>query len=239
MNLNINVSRKIAKAFPELRVGVVTGTLEQIPTQKDIDESFEVLSTHCKNLLEKGIFTDKLTELPEIAAWRKAYKEFGAKPSKYKPTAEATIRRVLKGGNLPNIGAIVNLYLSSELDQFLPIGGHDLRMVNFPIILDFAEGAEEFVGIGSEEPEVVPAGEVIYKDSDRVLTRRWNYKDCDHAKITDSTTEFVLMIEAPYVTISDEKIRSATDALKETLEKHLNGTFTSDVFKVDELVNEN
>jgi len=53
-----------------------------------------------------------VTELPHIAAWRDAYKAFGAKPAKYRNSLEALTRRVtLDGkGGLPRINRLTDVY---------------------------------------------------------------------------------------------------------------------------------
>jgi lysyl-tRNA synthetase class 2 len=38
-------------------------------------------------------------------------------------------------------------------------------------------------------------GEPVYADEARVLTRRWNYRDCDETKITLETRNMVMFVD--------------------------------------------
>lgn len=69
----------------------------------------------------------------------------------------------------------------------------------------------------------------MYSDRVRVLTRRWNYRDCDFAKITEHTEEFVLMIEAPTYQVSDDKLAQAAESLCGKYKNCFDGSFS---FKV-------
>jgi DNA/RNA-binding domain of Phe-tRNA-synthetase-like protein len=53
--------------------------------------------------------TGNVAEVPEIAAWREAYRRFGAKPSEHRSAIEALARRVLKPDNLPAINTLVDI----------------------------------------------------------------------------------------------------------------------------------
>jgi len=47
-------------------------------------------------------------ELPEVAEWREAFRAFGAKPQRTRPSVEALLRRV--GADLPRIDRITDAY---------------------------------------------------------------------------------------------------------------------------------
>ena len=54
--------------------------------------------------------TSKPAEHPHIAAWRQAYKSFGAKPSKFLCSVEALLSRTIKGHDLPTVNYLVDIY---------------------------------------------------------------------------------------------------------------------------------
>lgn len=60
---------------------------------------------------------------PHMAAWRSAFSGFGAKPSRYLNSAEALIARVLKGGELPRINALVDHYNAVSVRHVVPSAG--------------------------------------------------------------------------------------------------------------------
>ena len=69
---------------------------------------------------------ERAADAPEIAAWRAAFSAFGAKPKQYPCSAEALAARVLKGGELPRVNRLVDLYNAVSVRHLVPVGGEDL-----------------------------------------------------------------------------------------------------------------
>lgn len=138
---------------------------------------------------------------PHIEAWRGAYGAFGAKPSKFLCSAEALLRRVLKGEPLPRINRFVDLYNAVSLRHVLPAGGEDLDRLASDLVLAFAAGDEPFDGADAGSAEAHPeAGEVVWKDAAGVTCRRWNWRQCRRTRLVAETVNayFVLDRLAPY-----------------------------------------
>lgn len=206
----------ITDKYPDLRIGIVCG--------KGVDNATIPVQLHSIKLdsvrnLRGRLTLEDLGLDPHIIAWRQTYKSFGLKPKSHKPTAEALVRRILKGEDLPQISPIVDLYLVNELDNLLPIGGYDLDHISDFISLEISKGDEEFLPIGANELEKTKKDEVVYRDNSRILSRRWNYRDADYAKITDKTKHFVLFIEAALPQITNQALEKATKELEHSLKK--------------------
>jgi DNA/RNA-binding domain of Phe-tRNA-synthetase-like protein len=91
--------------------------------------------------------------------------------------------------------------------------------------LDVSPGGERFVPLGGGAEEATSPGEVVYRDDEQVVTRRWNYRDCDATKITDDTRQFILMVEAPSREITQEALQAALRDLEERYSRGFEGTF--------------
>src|SRR5579863_3424252 len=65
-----------------------------------------------------------VAEYPRIAAWREAYRRFGARPSDFRASVEALARRVLRGDELPSINALVDIGNLVCLRYVVPVGVH-------------------------------------------------------------------------------------------------------------------
>ena len=139
---------------------------------------------------------DELSRQPKIAAWRRAYSSFGAKPSKYRSSVESLYRIVLKGLDIRSINKMVNIYNFISLKHMIPIGGDDIAGVEGDVVLKFSQGDELFTPLNSVDAETVNEGEVVYADARQVLCRRWNWRECDKTKMTSSTEEALLVAEA-------------------------------------------
>lgn len=143
----------------------------------------------------------KLSDHSYIAAWRKAYSEFGAKPKKYHCSAEALLKRVLKGDPLPRINYLVDIYNAISVKYVIPIGGEDWDKLRGDLYLKFASGVEDFLTTsgGAIQSDMPPRGEVIYADSAGATCRRWNWRQSHRTALTEETKNayFVLEILPP------------------------------------------
>ena len=137
--------------------------------------------------LRKRINIVTILDNEKINSWREAYRSFGAKPSKFRPSMEAMARRVLKNNELPSISRLVDIGNIISLRYLVPAGGHSIDFVKNDLSLRFAKGNEIFIPFGSEQSENPEPGEVIFTEGDTVLTRRWTWRQAEHTIITPST----------------------------------------------------
>jgi DNA/RNA-binding domain of Phe-tRNA-synthetase-like protein len=120
---------------------------------------------------------------PRIAAWRSAFSDFGAKPSRYPSSVESLLARVLKGGSLPRINALVDTYNAVSVRHVIPVGGEDLGRLEGDLRLVRAEGDEAFDG-----PDGPPRpGEVVWRDDLGVTCRRWNWRQGRRTQLSAAT----------------------------------------------------
>jgi DNA/RNA-binding domain of Phe-tRNA-synthetase-like protein len=157
-----------------------------------------------------------------VTPWRSAYQAFGVKPSKYRSSIEGLLRST-KAGRLRSINPLVDLYNTVSLKHRLPCGGEDLRAIVGEIRLTRAAGDELFVPLGGSESEPPPRGAVIYRDDLGAICSCWNWREADRTKLTETTTEAFLCIEALPPT-GLEALRAACGELATLVTEHLGGT---------------
>src|SRR2546429_4064857 len=63
-------------------------------------------------------------ELPHVAAWREAYRAFGAKPQRTRNSLEALLRRAASG--LLRVNRLTDCYNAVSVLHQIPLGGEDL-----------------------------------------------------------------------------------------------------------------
>ncbi|MEO5873650.1 MAG: phenylalanine--tRNA ligase beta subunit-related protein [Streptosporangiaceae bacterium] len=143
-------------------------------------------------------------EDPHVGAWKEAYKAFGAKPNRTRPSVDALLRRA---DALPSINRVVDAYNAVSVEYALPIGGEDLDTYRGPARLTIATGKESF---GDDEAPVV--GEVIWRDDEGVTCRRWNWRQAVRTRITEDTKNALFLLERldPYPL---ERLDAAGEAL--------------------------
>ncbi len=163
-----------------------------------------------------------------IAAWRQAYKKFGSDPHEYRCSAEALVRRVLKGESLPRINTLVDLYNYISLKYILPAGGENIDAIEGALTLAFADGTEEFIRLNGSENESPKKGEAVYKDDRGVVCRRWNWREAERTKITLETVNAIIVVDAVPPT-DRATVEKATEELAALVEKYCGGEVKSGI----------
>ena len=92
---------------------------------------------------------DSIKQQPAIAATREAYRRLGKDPSRYRPSAEALRRRLLRGLELYKIDTLVDLINLVSLRTGYSIGGFDAdKIQGTDLCLGVGWAGEPFEGIG-------------------------------------------------------------------------------------------
>lgn len=156
-------------------------------------------------------------QLPHPAAWREAYRAFGAKPQRTRPSVEALLRRLEPHG-LPRIDRITDVYNAVSIAHLIPIGGEDRTAGTGPPRLVRARGDEVFDTTAGGGPAVdhPEEGEVVWRDDAGITCRRWNWRQGTRTRITTATTSAMFVFDA-LGPLSDEQLTAAADALSEAL----------------------
>ncbi|HEV7518077.1 MAG TPA: phenylalanine--tRNA ligase beta subunit-related protein, partial [Thermoanaerobaculia bacterium] len=81
---------------------------------------------------------------PTVAALRRLFKAAGCDPSRYRPSSEALLRRVLKGEDLPAIHPLVDLNNCLSVDLAVPSCVMAAEAVTPPVVLRAGRAGEAF-----------------------------------------------------------------------------------------------
>lgn len=217
--------------YPELRIGIVVG--RDVNNASGNDE-LEAMKRQAEAALREKFSSQTLVNHPYVAAWRETYRSFGVKAKKYNPTCEALVRRILDGERIPRINVVVDTYLLTEAEMLLPCGGYELDKVKGDIELRFSSGSEVFHPLGGKEVEETNPGEVVYSDDERILTRKWNYRDCEATKITVASRNVALFSEAAYKQIPDTTVATFAKRLTSLLKKFCGGEVAAKIANVSD-----
>ena len=158
-----------------------------------------------------------LEELPHLAAWREAYRAFGAKPQRTRPSVEALLRR-LDTAELPRVDRITDVYNAISISHLIPMGGENrAAYVGAPRLVR-ADGSEPFdtTAHGELAVEQPSPGEVIWCDDAGVTCRRWNWRQCRRTALTEKTRNayFVLDRLPPY---PEDRLLAAVQDLEQRI----------------------
>lgn len=154
----------------------------------------------------------QVEEIPHVAAWREAYRAFGAKPQRTRNSLEALLRRSATG--LPRVNRLTDVYNAISVIHQIPLGGEDLdRYAGAPRLVR-ATGEEPFDTVADGEPatEHPDAGEVVWRDDAGVTRRRWNWRQAMRTQLREDTTSALFILDA-LDPLSDEALSAAADEL--------------------------
>lgn len=181
---NYTIEDEVFRLFPGYVRGVVLA--DDVRNGESPAELVSLLRAAEASVRER-LKSETIAEHPRMAAWREAYRAFGAKPAKYRPSMEAMARRVLKNQEIPTINALVDIGNVVSLRHLVPSGGHAVDVLEGDISLRPATGEESFVPFGSEQEESPLPGEIIFVEGHRVLTRRWTWRQANHTLLVPTT----------------------------------------------------
>lgn len=164
---------------------------------------------------------EKLREHPVFRAYRDFFWKLGIDPTKNRPAAEALIRRVLRGRDVPKINSWVDAYNMVSMKTAVPIASFDADLLEGALLMREARPGEEFLGISMNKPVVLSGGEAVIEDGVR-LVAIYPYRDADYSKVTLNTRNvLMLMCGAPGITLTT--LREARDMAAEILPRFCGG----------------
>lgn len=176
------------------------------------DDASEALLQAAESAADEVLAEGPVEDLPHVAAWRAAYRGFGAKPQRTRNSLEALLRRVDDG--LPSVNRLTDMYNSISVRHQIPLGGEDLHRYTGAPRLIRAVGSEPFdtVAGGMSMTENPEAGEVVWCDDAGVTCRRWNWRQGRRTALREDTTAalFILDVLDP---VTDEAAEAAADEL--------------------------
>jgi lysyl-tRNA synthetase class 2 len=214
--MQIRIEDPILKKYPLMEIGYLVATVKVKKTDPFVEDLKQSLAEKLKEL---GIQATNFVVHPQVAVWRKIYREdFQVKESTYRSSLEALVRRVVTGKALWNICNVVDLYNCCSILSLLPMGGYDLSKISGDIEIRYAQEGELFHGIGEKLKIKTQSHHVVYADDQKVTCWLWNHKDAYETCIDDNTREVIFFIDS-VEGFGSHVIQDALDQLAVNLEK--------------------
>lgn len=133
---------------------------------------------------------DDIKLLRTIAATREAYKRCGKDPGRYRPSAEALRRRLMRGIPLYQIDNLVDLINLVSLRTGYSIGGFDADKISGDLVLGVGRAGERYEGIGRGLLNI--EGLPVYRDAIGGIGTPTS--DEERTKIEINTTNMLMII---------------------------------------------
>ena len=185
--MNIIVSQEIAAVCPGFVGACVETTVANAPAPQGLWQEIEALGEHYRETLT----TETLKERSAIAATRRVYRACGKDPSRYRPAAEALIRRLLQGKELYRIDTLVDLINLASMRFGYSIGGFDAdKIEGDTLTLGIGRAGEPYEGIGRGMLNI--EGLPVYRDNQGGVGTPTS--DNERTKIDLHTTHLLVLV---------------------------------------------
>ncbi len=209
--INIEVSKEVRDVCPQF-IGAALST--QITNTEYSPALWQEIARFEKEY-RQTYTTDSLKEHPAILATRQIYKRCGKDPSRYRPSSEALIRRMLKGHELYQINTAVDLINLASIRFGYSIGGFDAdKIQGNQLILGIGKAEEPYEGIGRGPLNI--EGLPVYRDREGGIGTPTS--DHERTKLS-TTTENILALVNGYDG-NKEQVLACAQFMQELFQKY-------------------
>lgn len=185
--MKITVSNEIEAVCPDFVGAAVEAEVVNSPHCEELWREIDALGERYRAELT----TETLKTLSGIEATRRVYRACGKDPSRYRPAAEALIRRILQGKPLYRIDTLVDLVNLASIAYGYSIGGFDAdKFVGDTLTLGVGREGEPYEGIGRGQINI--AGLPVYRDAIGGVGTPTS--DHERTKMTASTRHVLIII---------------------------------------------
>jgi DNA/RNA-binding domain of Phe-tRNA-synthetase-like protein len=142
--LNIGFDPIFKAQWPEMQLYTFEA---EVVASASGDELLQAIR-EAESVMQQDVVIEKVSQHPAIASSRKAYKRLGKDPARYRLSAEALQRRVVKGNQLYQISNVVDCINLASLTSGFSIGAYDAALIEGDIVLGIGKKDEPYEALG-------------------------------------------------------------------------------------------
>ncbi|MDR1742231.1 MAG: hypothetical protein LBR48_00200 [Dysgonamonadaceae bacterium] len=211
-NLKITVAPEITAACPVFSAALMLCDVTNSASKADLWDEMDAAIADFRS--SKRL--EDINKHPVIFATRQAYKKLGKDPNRYRPSAEALCRRILRDINLYRINTLVDAINLISIKTGYSIGGFDADKIRGSISLGVGRTGERFEAIGRGLLNI--EGLPVYRDDLGGIGTPTS--DEERTKITDNTSRLLMIINGYS---GKEGLTEAVDFSMEVLKRYADG----------------
>lgn len=185
--MQVQVSPEMHSVCPEFVGACITANISNTQYSADLWGEIDTLGAEYRATLT----TESLKDMTSIQATRRIYKLCGKDPSRYRPSGEALVRRVLQGKGLYQVDTLVDLINLASMKYGYSIGAFDAdKFSGDTLTLGIGKEGEPYEGIGRGMINI--AGLPVYRDA--VGGVGTPTSDHERTKVSLSTTRLLVLV---------------------------------------------
>src|SRR3984957_4508231 len=131
--------------LPDVRLAVVEWDALRVAPA---DESLSRLMDDICDRKLREFTVEALAEAESTRAVRSMFRAWDMDPSKYRPSSEALLRRIVQGKGLYRVSNVVDIGNLISIETGWPLGCYDRAKILPPIVLRRGHAGEHYEGIG-------------------------------------------------------------------------------------------
>lgn len=162
--IHFSASEIIREKILGLKFGLIFA--RQISVEKE-NADFTREFTELQDFLNTKFSQKRPAEDDIVSYVRRMYRRIGWEPTRYRPSSEALIRRILKGNALYRINNLVDFGNLVSARFHLPMGLYDIGKIGDSITMDVGNEGESYRGIS--KPEIHAEGKLILRDAQGIF----------------------------------------------------------------------
>ncbi len=194
--MKYTIDKSVFELNPNIKFGILVGN--NIKNSNTTEED-EARLRNAENKMKDEIKPEEIRNLHNVSLYRDVMQKSGINPNKYPPSIEAMFKRIVKGGQLPVINALVDLCNAVSIEQGISLGGHDLKDIYEDLEVRYSRKGDIFLPFGSENYEDVQEGELIFTSGNIVQTLKWVWRQSELGKVMlDSRDVFFQLVGFEY-----------------------------------------
>jgi DNA/RNA-binding domain of Phe-tRNA-synthetase-like protein len=204
------ISKQLAQKVPGIQLSCISC---DVRVQQKNEELWSEIKEKIATIAAE-IKVEQISQLPAIAASRQAYKACGKDPARYRLSAEALLRRVIKRNELYQVNNVVDLLNLVSITSGFSIGGYDADKLNGKITFGIGENEEPYEGIGRGELNIkyLP----VFRDEEGAFGSPTS--DSLRTAVSQETKRFLMVI----IDFGGGDIKKATGLATLLLKKYAN-----------------
>lgn len=153
----ITMNNALKSKLPTFSVGVISYS------NINVQQSATEIKLDIKEISSKQQTHANVADINGIKEGRILFKALGIDPSRYRPSSEALLRRVVKGDELPSIHSAADINNLFSMKYALPIGIYDQDKLEYPIEIRIGKNSDSYEAINNREVNM--SGKLLSADT--------------------------------------------------------------------------
>lgn len=225
--MKYTVDNKVFELDPGLRFGIIIGRGLNVTESTEADT--QALRRAEAELREK-VAPEGVRDVPNIARYREVMTKAGINPNRFPPSVEGMFKRIVKGGSLPAINALVDLCNVVSITRQLSLGGHDLQDIDADLMVRFSGPEDIFLPFGEAEYEPIDPDELVFVSGHKVQTRKWVWRQSELGKVTTASTDIFFQLAGN----EDRSLELALADIEKLVVERFQGTYKTFIVTPDQ-----